>query len=99
MRWRNAYLSHAEVADRAIEFALRVLGRTEWAAQFVLPLLEGAQFHWVKASSSYTVGFVKRILQQDIPEPTAARLHNILDGLAQIGDEKAPAAQREIENL
>ena len=98
MRWLNAYPKHAELADRAIMFALRLFGKTDLAALFVLPLLEGADSHWTKSSSRLTVEFLKMMLQQDISEATGKRLRSVLDGLARIGDERALAAQRDIEN-
>ncbi|GAB5014732.1 hypothetical protein MAHJHV65_15300 [Mycobacterium avium subsp. hominissuis] len=98
IRWRDAFLHHAELADRAILLAFKLFGASENAADFVLPLLLGADPHWMKSSSRYVVHFVKRILEQDISAATAARLRSVLDELARIGDEQALGLQRELEN-
>jgi hypothetical protein len=98
IRWRDAFSRHAELADRAILLALNLFGATENAAHFVLPLLVGADPHWMKASSRYVVHFAKKILEQDISAAAANRLRSVLDELARIGDEQALGAQRELEN-
>jgi hypothetical protein len=96
IRWRDAYPQHAELADRAILFALRLFGASEDAARFVLPLLAGADPHRMRSSSRCAVSFLKLILERDVSAPVAAQLRSVLDGLAQIGDEQALDVQREL---
>lgn len=98
VRWRDAYPGHAELADRAILFALKVFGATEDAAQFVLPLLTGADPHWMKSSSQYAVWFLKLVLGKELSADTAAQLRSVLDALARIGDDVALNVQRELES-
>jgi hypothetical protein len=74
IRWRDAYRKHAELADRAILFALRLFGATENAAQFVLPLFAGADSHWVRSSSRDAVSFLKLMLESDISQSVAGQL-------------------------
>ena len=79
--------------------ALKLFGASEDAALFVLPLLIGADLHWLKSCSRYAVSFLKLALGGSPSGPVAAQLRSVLDGLAQAGDEQALNVQHQLENM
>lgn len=97
-RWFAAYEATPTVADRAIKFVARLLGLDRpLAVQLALSVI-GDDFKMIKRESRLTVHFTQIVLRTPPPEPLAAQVRTLLDGLAALGDEAALAVQYEQEN-
>ena len=83
-----AATKHAELANCAILFALKLFGVGEDAARFVLPLLVGDDPRRMRSSSPHAVSFLKSPLGSDISESVAGQLRSVLTGWPRRGTSK-----------